>query len=175
MDPKQDILEQLREGLRNCEDYYKSDGGYSSGHDYIDTMSTATTTEIDFSDINCSITLPSATFNWPNASPNVYMTSSSITGANIANGIDTITIGSPLWQDGSGKIRLDGDDADIEIKGQSLMSMIQGIQDRLNMLCPDPSMEAEWDDLRVLREQYEAKLAECREKSHAWKALKNSG
>jgi hypothetical protein len=34
-------------------------------------------------------------------------------------------------------------------------------------------MEQEWDELRAIREQYEAKLAECKEKSQAWKALKS--
>ena len=75
----------------------------------------------------------------------------------------------------SGKISLDGKDADIEINGESLCGMIRGIQERLNILCPDPDMEAEWDELREIREQYEAKLAEFKEKSRAWKALQQKG
>jgi len=75
----------------------------------------------------------------------------------------------------SGKISLRGDDADIDVNGVSLMETIKGIQDRLNMLCPNPQMEAEWDELRQIREQYEAKLAECQEKSRAWKALQQKG
>ena len=53
--------------------------------------------------------------------------------------------------------------------------MIRDIQERLNILCPDPDMEAEWEELRAIREQYEAKLAECKEKSRAWKALQQKG
>lgn len=87
---------------------------------------------------------------------------------------DTITLGDPQPQ-GSGKIKLDGHDADIEINGESLLTMIRGIQDRLNILTPDRELEQEWEELRTLREQYEAKLAECREKSRAWNALKQSG
>ena len=71
------------------------------------------------------------------------------------------------------KLSLDGEDADIEINGESLLTMIRGIQDRLNILTPDRELEQEWQELRDLREQYEAKLAECREKSTAWKALKS--
>lgn len=71
------------------------------------------------------------------------------------------------------KLSLDGEDADIEINGESLLAMIRGIQDRLNILTPDRELEQEWQELRDLREQYEAKLAECREKSTAWKALKS--
>ena len=75
----------------------------------------------------------------------------------------------------SSKISLTGEDADIEINGESLCDMIRGIQERLNILCPDPGMEAEWEELRTIREQYEAKMAECREKSRAWKALQQKG
>ena len=85
---------------------------------------------------------------------------------------DTITLGEVQP---TAKLSLDGEDADIEINGESLMTMIRGIQDRLNILTPDRELEQEWHELRDLREQYEAKLAECREKSKAWKALKQSG
>lgn len=86
---------------------------------------------------------------------------------------DTITLGE--LNPSSSKITLHGDNADIEVNGESLMSMIRGIQDRLNILTPDRELEQQWDELRVLREQYDAKLAECREKSRAWRALQQSG
>jgi len=82
----------------------------------------------------------------------------------------SITAPSP-----SGKITLTGDDADIEINGESVVSMLKEIRDRLNILQVSEEMEREWDELRVLREQYEAKLVECREKSRAWAALKQQG
>ena len=75
----------------------------------------------------------------------------------------------------SSKLTLNGEDADIEINGESLCGMIRGIQERLNILCPDPDIEQEWDELRTIREQYEAKLAECKEKSRVWKALQQTG
>ncbi len=93
------------------------------------------------------------------------------TGAN--TGLYANTIGT-LWSDeinSSAKISLKGEDADIEVNGESLMGMIKNIQESLNILCPDPRMEAEWDELRELREKYDAKLAECREKSRMWKTL----
>lgn len=85
---------------------------------------------------------------------------------------DTISLGD-LKQ--SSTLSLNGEGADIEVNGESLMGMIRGIQDRLNILTPDRELEQEWDELRVIREQYEAKLAECREKSRAWNALKQHG
>ena len=72
----------------------------------------------------------------------------------------------------SGKISLQGDNADIEINGESVVGMLKDIRDRLNILQVSEEMEAEWDELRELREQYEAKLAECQEKSKMWGALK---
>ena len=50
--------------------------------------------------------------------------------------------------------------------------MLKEIRDRLNILQVSEEMEKEWDELRELREQYEAKLAECREKSQMWSTLK---
>lgn len=85
---------------------------------------------------------------------------------------DTITLGDPQP---SGTISLQGENADIEINGESLMAMIRGIQDRLNILTPDRELEQQWEELREIREQYEAKLAECRAKSRAWQALKQPG
>ena len=85
---------------------------------------------------------------------------------------DTITLGDIAP---SNTITLTGEDADIQVNGESLMSMIRGIQDRLNILTPDRELEQEWTELREIREQYEAKLAECREKSQAWRALQQQG
>lgn len=99
---------------------------------------------------------------------NIPWTTTSVSG-------DTFTL-DPTWNSrASGKIQLDGPDADIEINGESLMTALKAMQAQLNILTPDPEMEKEWDDLRAIREQYEAKLQECREKSRVWAALKQSG
>lgn len=82
---------------------------------------------------------------------------------------------SVIWTDTikpSAKITLTGDDADIEINGESVMGVLKEIRDRLGIIQVSEAMEAEWDELKQLREQYEAKLAECREKSRAWNMLK---
>ena len=91
--------------------------------------------------------------------------------------------GSPSWtftdlsiaSPPQAKLSLQGKDADIEINGESVVGMLREIRDRLNILQVSEEMEQEWDELRALREQYEAKLAECREKSRAWAALKQQG
>ena len=115
-------------------------------------------------------------------------------GAVPPNNISTISISPTVWTTNntgtsgqwlindtsltaptSAKIALKGEDADIEINGESLCDMIRGIQDRLNILCPDPEMEQEWNELKELRKAYDTKLAECREKSRVWKSLQQKG
>jgi len=98
---------------------------------------------------------PPATMTWPNNSPSWTFSDLSIT------------------QPPAAKITLTGDDADIEINGESVVGMLREIRDRLNILQVSEEMEQEWEELRVLREQYEAKLTQCREKSAIWKTLKH--
>jgi hypothetical protein len=108
--------------------------------------------------------VPPATMTWPN-------TPTTMTWPNTAAPTYTFSDLS-ITQPAQTKITLTGDDADIEINGESVVGMLKEIRDRLNILQVSAEMEAEWDELRTLREQYEAKLAECREKSRAWAALK---
>jgi hypothetical protein len=75
----------------------------------------------------------------------------------------------------SNRLQLTGDDADIEINGESVVSLLRDIRDRLAILRVSDEMEAEWHELRQLRSQYEAKLAECESKSRAWKTLQQRG
>ena len=72
----------------------------------------------------------------------------------------------------SGTIHLEGNNADIKVNGESLMEILRGIQDRLNMLTPNTRLEAEWDELRALGEQYRKLETEFKEKSKMWNTLK---
>ena len=75
----------------------------------------------------------------------------------------------------SGQIELNGDQADVVINGVSLTETLQLIQDRLNMLRPNKALEAEWDQLRELGQQYRQLEAELKEKQRAWEILKKPG
>jgi hypothetical protein len=75
----------------------------------------------------------------------------------------------------SGQIELKGDQADVVINGVSLTETLQLIQDRLNMLRPNTALEAEWDQLRELGQQYRQLEAELKEKQRAWEILKKPG
>ena len=121
--------------------------------------------------------------------------SSSITGANIigaigsgtsynwtvgANGTSAIdwsnltinTTAHPMKVNQSGTIELTGEDADIRVNGRSLMDAIDALEQRLNILVPNPELEAEWDELRELSERYRELEKKCKEKGDMWKKLK---
>ena len=72
----------------------------------------------------------------------------------------------------SGRITLQGPDADIEVNGESLMEMLHRIEQRLNLLTPNQELEAEWDQLRELGNQYRALEQKLTEQGKMWDTLK---
>jgi len=72
----------------------------------------------------------------------------------------------------SGRMELRGNQADIVINDVSLNDTLRSIQDRLNMLRPNRELEAEWDQLRDLGEQYRDLEKQLMEKQRAWDILK---
>ena len=72
----------------------------------------------------------------------------------------------------SGKMALKGDGADIDINGKSLKDWMERVEERLNILTPNPELEKEWDDLRRLGERYRKLEKKCKEKAEVWKKLK---
>ena len=72
----------------------------------------------------------------------------------------------------TGKLILNGPDADIDIGGISLKHTLAHIQQRLNLLQPNPELEAEWNQLQVLGEQYRALEAELLKKQRTWNTIK---
>ena len=74
----------------------------------------------------------------------------------------------------SGRMELKGDQADLLINGVSLRDTLKGIQDRLCMLQPNTALEAEWDQLQELGQQYRKLEAELLEKQRAWDILRKT-
>lgn len=106
-----------------------------------------------------------------------YDTSANITLGGISVPWTTGTnIGSNgyTWNNqGSGKIQLNGEDADIEVNGESLMGMLRTIEDRLNILKPNETLESEWADLKALGDQYRALEKHIKEKQATFDKLKS--
>jgi hypothetical protein len=84
---------------------------------------------------------------------------------------DTYTLDSSWNKPASGKIKLDGPEADIEVNGESLIDMLKTIEQRLNILQPNPDLESEWTELRKLGDQYLALEAKIQAKMKTWEAI----
>ena len=72
----------------------------------------------------------------------------------------------------SGQIDIKGEKADIRINGKSMNKWMEQVEQRLNILTPNPELEKEWDDLRRLGERYRKLEKKCQEKAKMWEALK---
>jgi hypothetical protein len=84
---------------------------------------------------------------------------------------NTISIDSNWNNHVSSKIKLDGPEADIEINGESLIGMLKTIEQRLNILRPNPELELEWTELRELGDQYRTLETKIQDKMKIWNAI----
>ena len=78
--------------------------------------------------------------------------------------IDNITIPDYTW---SNTANYD----DIVLDGVSLKETLKGLNDRLAILQVNPALEAEFDELHALGEQYRALERKLLEKKAVWNAL----
>ena len=122
-----------------------------------------------------------------NSIPNVTISTSAISGGyTIGNGgtghvWTTGTTGAGTYRindpaavlTASGKMELKGDSADLTINGKSLKDWMERVEERLNILTPNPELEQEWDELRRLGERYRKLEKKCKEKAEVWKKLKS--
>ena len=130
-------------------------------------------------DPNNTITLSSLNYghNYPNTiSSGGYTTAGTIGPFTISNGgagsnASPYTY-NPWTSNPSGKLKLDGENADIEINGISLLKTMQEIQIKLNILQPNTALEAEWEELYALGKQYRELEQQIKEKQATWDRLK---
>ena len=105
------------------------------------------------------------------SSPYVSVTGISVPWDTTTISSDTYTI-DPNWHSNtSAKIQLDGPDADIEINGESLRDMLRNIEQRLNILKPNPELESEWAELKALGDAYRKLEADIESKMKTWNAI----
>ena len=106
-------------------------------------------------------------------SPNVFSLGNTTSPYTISSGAGVTGINSP-WAtyNPAPKIRLDGEGADIEVNGWSLIDSIKRIEERLNILHPNTKLETEWAELRELGEQYRKLEQHIRDKQATWDRLK---
>jgi hypothetical protein len=84
----------------------------------------------------------------------------------ISTGANTMIVGQ------SGTVQIKGEDADIKINDKSMVTWMEKVEERLNILTPNPELEKDWDDLRRLGDRYRALERKCKEKAQMWEALK---
>ena len=143
-------------------------------------------------DLSSSITMASPTFTI-SSTPTISIvnggsgTTGSVLAAGGAIGGANIGYSNTMWTTGtsgfngtsaadlnqSGMLSLKGKNADIDINGKSLMKTLEALEERLNMLVPNPELEKEWDDLRRLGNRYRKIEAKCKEKAEMWNKLKS--
>jgi hypothetical protein len=125
-------------------------------------------------DLSSSITMASPVFTI-SSSPTISI--GSISGANVGYSNTMWTTGlsgtSAADLNQSGMLSLQGTNADININGKSLLKTLEALEDRLNMLVPNPELEKEWDDLKKLGNRYRKLEAKCKEKAEMWNKLKS--
>jgi hypothetical protein len=125
-------------------------------------------------DLSSSITMASPTYTI-SSSPTISI--GSISGANVGYSNTMWTTGlsgtSAADLNQSGMLSLQGTNADIAINGKSLLKTLEALEDRLNMMVPNPELEKEWDDLKKLGNRYRKLEKKCREKAEMWNKLKS--
>jgi len=113
--------------------------------------------------------------------PNVSIGGMSATGINVSS--------SPVWTTTTNNtgvytfanqniqpnntVHIKGENADLLINDKSLKTWMEKVEERLNILTPNPKLEKEWDDLRRLGEKYRKLEKKCREKANMWNKLKS--
>lgn len=72
----------------------------------------------------------------------------------------------------TGKLEVNGDDADIQIGEVSLKKFMEDVSMRLNIMQPNTKLEKDWEELRELGDQYRQLEKEMIEKARVWNILK---
>jgi len=72
----------------------------------------------------------------------------------------------------SGKIVLNGENADILINGKSLLSTLTHIESRLAILTVCPELENQFEELRQLGDQYRELEKQLQQNMQTWNILK---
>jgi hypothetical protein len=113
--------------------------------------------------------IDSSTINYPSSS--IYTVSGPASGSLSWSSMnDTITLGNYSQNElhVQGNARVTGD---LTVAGISVGETLKRIEERLNILRPNPELESRWSELRALGEQYRALEAELLEKEHMWAQL----
>ena len=124
---------------------------------------------------SATVTLPSTSYSYDTNYSTIPASISITSGPIGQNTIWTTnnTGGYNIAQGQPNSVHIKGKDADLIIDDKSMRSWMEKVEERLNILTPNPELEKEWDQLRRLGERYRKLEKKCQEKSDAWNKLKN--
>ena len=108
-------------------------------------------------------------------SPYTFTTGPGANGAGFCSNTYTIAGSGSPWMTqspASTKIQLDGEGADVEVNGWSLVSAVKRIEERLSLFQPNPELEQDWEELRGLGEQYRKLEQHIKDKQATWDRIK---
>lgn len=99
-----------------------------------------------------------------------------VSGINFPNAIYTTgTTATAPWMTHNptgAKIQLNGENADVEVNGWSLVAAVKRIEERLGLFQLNPELEKEWEDLQALGEQYRKLEQHIRDKQATFDRIK---
>jgi hypothetical protein len=72
----------------------------------------------------------------------------------------------------SGKVHIQGENADLVIGEKSMRDWMERVEERLNILTPNTKLETEWEELKSLGEQYRKLEQHIKDKQATWDRLK---
>jgi hypothetical protein len=79
---------------------------------------------------------------------------------------------NPYTINQSGKVHITGENADLVIGEKSMRDWMERVEERLNILTPNTKLEAEWEELQSLGEQYRKLEQHIKDKQATWDRLK---
>ena len=82
------------------------------------------------------------------------------------------TVNASVTTSASSRITLNGEGADIEVNGWSLVAAMKSIEERLAIMQPNPELESEWKELKQLGDQYRKLEQHIRDKQATWDRLR---
>ena len=163
----------LKELLKTCEDTVallspEADVKHSNFWKFTASESTAQLTATPVSSLSYDPNLNGDTYSNISATATPYGVYTTDGTSNWNTGGYTFTATQPEY---GGKIKLQGKNADIEVNGKSLKTWMERVEERLNILTPNTQLEAEWQELRALGEQYRQLEQQIRDKQATWERL----
>jgi hypothetical protein len=145
----------------------------AKGYETMTSVTSPVSLDLSNTFSNVSLTSPytvSSGINFPNT---IYTTASNTTGITIgAQGSG----GNVPWLTQSPfsapKIQLNGEGADVEVNGWSLVAAVKSIEQRLAIMQPNTELESEWEELKQLGDQYRKLEQHIQNKQATWDKLK---